>query len=130
MKKNQTPNAPVENQGASNEQAQARQILPTEVAVRINSIRTSGNILAFASVNLNGCFAIPNVKVMNGPNGPFVSMPSYKVGEEHRDACFPCTKEFRQQFDQAVLDAYHQELEQLPQRGQQAAEQPGPSMKM
>ena len=124
MKKNQTHNAPVENQGASNEQAQARQILPTEVAVRINSIRTSGNILAFASVNLNGCFAIPNVKVMNGPNGPFVSMPSYKSGNEYKDYCFPCTKEFKREFDETVLDAYHQQLSQKD--GMQKDEAPTP----
>ena len=87
-------------------------------------------------MDLNGCFAIRGVKVMSGSNGPFVSMPRYKLGDEYKDVCFPCTKEFRQQFNDSVLAAYQQELSQLPQRQQESAapgqEQaaPTPSMKM
>lgn len=115
---------------------QERQYPPTEIAVKIYSIRTSGPVLANASVDLNGCFAIRGVKVMSGSNGPFVSMPRYKSGDEYKDVCFPCTKEFRQQFNDLVLAAYQQELSQLPQRQQESAapgqEQaaPAPSMKM
>ena len=63
-------------------------------------------------------------------------MPRYKLGDEYKDVCFPCTKEFRQQFNDSVLAAYQQELSQLPQRQQESAapgqEQaaPTPSMKM
>lgn len=123
MNQSKTPN-PAPTQGA----------LPTQVDVKIHAIRTSGPVLANASVDLNGCFAVRGVKVMNGSSGPFVSMPSYKAGDEYRDVCFPCTKEFRQQFNEAVLTAYQQELTQLPQRQQEstAPEQatPAPGMKM
>ncbi|MBP3509302.1 SpoVG family protein [Oscillibacter sp.] len=121
---------------AQNPAPQERQYPPTEIAVKIHSIRTSGPVLANASVDLNGCFAIRGVKVMSGSNGPFVSMPRYKSGDEYKDVCFPCTKEFRQQFNDSVLAAYQQELSQLPQRQQESAalgqEQAasGPSMKM
>ena len=40
-------------------------------------------------------------------------------GGGYRDACFPSEREFRQQFRQAVLDAYEQALYQLPQRQQE-----------
>ena len=66
--------------------------------------------------------------MVDSENGPFVSMPRYKTGSEYRDICFPCTKEFHQQFHQAVLDAYQQALAQLPQRQQERPEQPSPSM--
>lgn len=130
MKKNQTVST-----APAQEEATVREQLPTQVDVKIHALRTNGPVLANASVDLNGCFAIRGVKVMNGSNGPFVSMPSYKSGNEYRDVCFPCTKEFRQQFQQAVLDAYQQELSQLPQRqqentGQQQAAAPEMGMKM
>ena len=90
--------------------------------------------LADASVNLNGCFAIRGVKVVSGTNGPFVSMPSYKGRDGYKDICFPCTKEFHQQFHQAVLDAYQQSLTQIPQQRQPGMGQeeapPAPDMKM
>ena len=95
-----------------------REVLPMEMDVRIHSLSTSGNVLANASVTLNGCFAIRGVKVIDGEKGPFVSMPSYKGRDGYKDICFPCTKEFRQQFQQTVLDAYQQALTQLPQRQQ------------
>ncbi len=107
--------------------------LPMDITVRINNLRTEGSILANASVNLNGCFAIRGIKVINGSDGPFVSMPSYKSGGEYRDICFPCTKEFHQQFHQAVLGAYEQAISQLPQRSQQSGQEqepPAPEMKM
>ena len=109
--------------------------LPTQVDVKIHALHASGSVLADASVNLNGCFAIRGVKVVQGSNGPFVSMPSYKGRDGYKDICFPCTKEFRQEFHQAVLDAYQQALTQLPQRQQEQGGQyqeapPAPEMKM
>ena len=108
---------------------------PTQVDVQIHALHASGSVLADASVNLNGCFAIRGVKVVQGSNGPFVSMPSYKGRDGYKDICFPCTKEFRQEFHQALLDAYQQALTQLPQRQQEQGGQyqeapPAPEMKM
>ena len=40
--------------------------------------------------------------------------PSRKVDEEYRDVCYPSTKEFRQEFDQAVLDAYAEAVAAQP----------------
>ena len=115
--------------------APMREALPMQVDVKIHALHASGPVLADASVNLNGCFAIRGVKVVDGSNGPFVSMPSYKGRDGYKDICFPCTKEFHQQFHQAVLGAYQQALTQLPQRqqeqeGQFQAAPPAPEMKM
>lgn len=51
--------------------------------VRIQSIRPRESIKGTASVNINGAFAIRGVKIIEGSNGLFVSMPSYKVGNEY-----------------------------------------------
>ena len=98
----------------------------TKINVKIHSTEQQGNVLARATVDLNGCFAIRGVRVMEGSKGPFVSMPSYKAGSEFKDVCFPCTKEFKQEFDEAVLSAYRQEMG-MDQQGQ---EQVGPEMTM
>ncbi len=106
---------------------------PLEIEVKIQALRTDGNRLADVSVCLNGCFAIKGVRIVNGSNGPFVSMPSYKSGNQYRDICFPCTKEFKQEFDRVVLDAYRQQLTQVPQQRQEAPVAPaqsGPTMSM
>ncbi len=115
--------------------APVREVLPMRVEAKIHALHANGPILADASVNLNGCFAIRGIKVVDGTTGPFVSMPGYKARDGYRDICFPCTKEFRQQFHQAVLDAYQQTLAQLPQRQQERDRQsqeapPAPEMKM
>ncbi len=106
--------------------------LPTQVTAKIHALHTSGSVLADASVNINGCFAVRGVRVVQGTDGPFVSMPSYKTGDGFKDVCFPVTKEFREQLHAAVLDAYQQEMAQLTQRGQTppSQEPPAPEMTM
>ena len=114
--------------------APAREAAPMEMEVKIHSLSTSGSVLANASITLNGCFAVRGIKVINGENGPFVSMPSYKGRDGYKDICFPCTKEFHQQFNDTVVAAYRQELSQLPQRQQEAPQEqetpPAPTMTM
>jgi len=91
----------------------AMQPLPMKVDVKIGSIRPEGSVRAIASINLNDCFAIRNVKVVDSSKGLFVAMPSYKSGNgEYKDICFPVTAAFRQQLNDAVIDAYHQALSQ------------------
>lgn len=104
-------------------QTVAEQPIPMKVDVKIGSIRPEGNVRAYASVNLNDCFAIRNVKVVDSSKGLFVAMPSYKAGNgEYKDICFPVTKEFREQLNNAVIDAYKQALTQSQQ--QTAADSP------
>ena len=86
--------------------------LPAPVDVRIQSIRPRESIKGTASVNINGAFAIRGVKIIEGSNGLFVSMPSYKVGNEYKDICFPITQECRKQLHEAVIGAYEQAISQ------------------
>lgn len=79
---------------------------PLSLRVKIHPVHKGGALLATASVTLAECFAIKDVKVISGKNGPFVAMPSRQVNGEYRDTCFPCTKEFKQQFDRQILEAY------------------------
>lgn len=82
-----------------------------KIDVKIGAIHPDGNVKAYASVNLNDCFAIRNVKIVDSTKGLFIAMPSYKAGNgEYKDICFPVTKEFREQLSEAVINAYQQAL--------------------
>ena len=93
-------------------EAQAVQTGPIDFQVRIHSIRPNDTIKGMASVNINGAFAIRGVKIVEGSNGLFVSMPSYKSGNEYKDICFPITQECREQLNRAVIGAYEQAVTQ------------------
>jgi stage V sporulation protein G len=101
----------------------AEQPTTMKVDVKIGSIRQDGSVRAYASVNLNDCFVIRNVKVLDSTKGLFVAMPSFKAGNgEYKDICFPVTKEFREQLNNAVIEAYKQALTLSQQ--QKAADSP------
>ena len=78
--------------------------IPLQFDVRIQSIRPGDSI--------KGAFAIRGVKIIEGSNGLFVSMPSYKAGNEYKDICFPITQECRKQLHEAVIGAYEQAISQ------------------
>ena len=78
-----------------------------KIDVRINSLTPGeGSVKAIASANLDDCFAVKNIRVVEGKNGLFVSMHSYKGTDgEYHDLCFPTTPELRKQLNSAVEDA-------------------------
>lgn len=48
--------------------------------VRIKLIEdASEKLLAFCSITLEGAFVVRDLKIIEGPNGPFVAMPSRKL---------------------------------------------------
>ena len=92
------------------QQEQSKQTQPLDFEVRIQSIKPNESIKGTVSVNINGAFAIRGIKIIEGSNGLFVSMPSYKAGNEYKDICFPITPECRKQLNDAVIGAYEQAL--------------------
>ena len=57
--------------------------------------------------------------------GEQVAMPSYKAGSgEYKGICFPVTKEFREQLNQAVFQAYDLVLTQNHEQNQRKVEMP------
>ena len=82
-----------------------------------------GCILANASVDLGGCFAVTGIKIVEGKDGPFVAMPQ-RMGRDkkYRDVCFTTTAAMREAINTVVMDAYRDELEQQAVRAAQAVE--------
>jgi len=82
-----------------------------------------GSILAFASANIGGCFAVNGIKIVEGKDGPFVAMPNQMGRDNQRhDICFPTTSAMREALDTVVMDAYRDVLEQQATRAAQAVE--------
>lgn len=57
----------------------------TEVRVKINQ-PTQDRLRGFCTVTLDGCFVVRDIKIIDGPNGLFVAMPSRKL----MDHCPQC----------------------------------------
>lgn len=71
--------------------------------VRINKTNGDTSLKAFASVTFGGAFVVHGVRVIDGKNGLFVTMPSRKVGDGFKDVAHPVSKEFKETLDAAVL---------------------------
>ena len=82
-----------------------------------------GSVLAFASADIGGCFAVTGIKIVEGKDGPFVAMPSqFGKDKQHHDICFPTTSAMREALNTVVMDAYRGVLEQQATRAAQAVE--------
>jgi len=86
-----------------------------EVKVEITNVRISlrseEKLKAFANITFDNAFVVRGLKVINGANGYFVSMPSRKRADgSHQDVCHPLNNEARKQIEDKVLEAYEQAL--------------------
>ena len=102
-----------------------KEAAPMQLEVRIHSIRPSDSIKGTASVNINGAFAVRGIKIIEGSNGLFVSMPGQINSKgEIKDICCPYTREARAELESAVVTAYQQALTQGMNRSPQSAPDP------
>jgi len=61
------------------------------------------------------------MKIISGSSGFFVSMPSRRRRDgSHQDVAHPVTPAMRQVLEQAVLQAYREELKNQPSNRQEA----------
>lgn len=76
--------------------------------VRLYRLDGESKIKAFADVSI-GSFIVKGVKVLEGKNGLFISMPQEKSKDgKWYDTVFPSTKEARKSLNELVLEAYQQ----------------------
>lgn len=75
--------------------------------VRINKVEGDEKLRAFASLVLDDCFLVGDLRVVEGEDGYFVSMPSKRKRDgSFKDIAFPMNNETREQIEQKVLLAY------------------------
>ncbi len=62
---------------------------------------------AYVSIVLDDCFLVSDLKVIHGPNGLFISMPSKrKKNGEFKDIAHPLNRETRERMEKMILDEY------------------------
>lgn len=62
---------------------------------------------AYVSIVLDDCFLVSDLKVIHGPNGLFISMPSKrKKNGEFKDIAHPLNRETREQMERRILEEY------------------------
>ena len=60
-----------------------------------------------ASVLIDDCFAVHDIRIIEGDNGLFIAMPSRKTATGgYRDIAHPINQEVRTLFEQEILKAY------------------------
>jgi stage V sporulation protein G len=62
---------------------------------------------AYVSIVLDDCFLVSDLKVIQGPNGLFISMPSKrKKNGEFKDIAHPLNRETRERMERRILEEY------------------------
>ena len=77
-------------------------------SVNVRKIEKEGSRMkGIASVLLEDCFAIHDIRIIEGDNGLFIAMPSRKTATGgYRDIAHPINPETRAMFEEAILEAY------------------------
>ena len=81
--------------------------------IKIRKFFDEGPMKAVVSVTFDGCLAVHDVKVIYAKEKYFIVMPSRKNPDgTYRDIVHPINAEFRAQLEEAVIAAYHTQLEE------------------
>ena len=80
--------------------------------VRIRLVNREDNKLkAVASITIEDCFVVHDIKVIEAADGEFIAMPSRKTNDgEYKDIAHPLNTETRELIRKAILTAYYDEL--------------------
>jgi len=83
----------------------------TSVNVKVTE-KEDSKMKGIASILLDDCFSIHDIRIIEGEKGLFVAMPSRKTPTgEYRDIAHPITPECRKMFEDAIIEEYKKQLE-------------------
>ena len=78
----------------------------TSVTVR-KIEKENSRMKGIASVLIDDCFAVHDIRIIEGDNGLFIAMPSRKTSTGgYRDIAHPINAETRQIFEKEILEAF------------------------
>ena len=98
----------------------------TSIRIKKNKHNKDNTLLGIASIELDNCLVITNLKLIQLDNKRFVCFPNrkqtryvydmngtYTLATEYTDLVHPCTKEFRQYIETELFKIYDKEEETL-----------------
>ncbi len=69
--------------------------------------KENSRMKGLASVLIDDCFAVHDIRIIEGDNGLFIAMPSRKTATGgYRDIAHPINPEGRAMFEEAIFEAY------------------------
>lgn len=70
--------------------------------------KENSRMKGIASVLLDDTFAVHDIRIIDGDNGPFIAFPSRKTATGvYRDVAHPVVQEVRDKFFQAIMAEYN-----------------------
>lgn len=82
----------------------------SDVRVRLVT-KEDSKLKAVASMTIEDCFVVHDIKVIQGQEDYFIAMPSRKTSDgEYKDIVHPINTETREQIIKIILDAFKEEL--------------------
>ena len=80
--------------------------------VKIRLVKDEEKLKAVASVTIDGGIVVHDIKIIEGREGAFISMPNKKTPDgKYRDIIHPINNEAREELKTAVLNAYKTALD-------------------
>ncbi|MBR2616639.1 MAG: septation regulator SpoVG, partial [Clostridia bacterium] len=71
--------------------------------------KEDSKLKAVASITIDDCFVIHDIKIIEGMEGPFVAMPNRKTSEgEYKDIAHPIQTDTREMLVARILNAYNE----------------------
>jgi stage V sporulation protein G len=81
--------------------------------VKIFSVNEE-RLKAYVTITIEGCFVVRDLKIIQGPGGLFVAMPSKKRKDgQFRDIAHPLNQETREKLEDQIFEAYENELRSM-----------------
>ncbi len=69
---------------------------------------------AYVAITIDDCFVVRDLKIIQGPSGLFVAMPSKKRKDgQFRDIAHPLNQDTRAMLEDMIFAAYETEIESL-----------------
>lgn len=76
-------------------------------------LRDEEQLKGYVNITIDDAFVVKNIKIIEGRNGLFVAMPSYKLKNgEFKDVAHPINSETRTQIEETILAKYKEAREQ------------------
>ena len=86
----------------------------SDIRIRLVT-KDDSKLKAVASITIDECFVVHDIKVIEGKDGYFISMPSRKTPDgEYKDIVHPINTETREQIREAIMVEYEKAQSEQP----------------
>lgn len=90
-------------------------------SVRVHKTEREGSRMkGYATVTLDDCFVVRNIRIIEGDEKLFIAMPSRKVADDrYEDIAHPINSETRKMFEDKILEEYNNPTNVEPEPAQE-----------